>query len=156
MPLQTVIVDRLRRFSGLSKNSATIIARATVLLAATLVVGACASTSGNLAFPGQAISPERIRPVSPSNAYDTPPKFLRGYAPFYPIRQLKMRRPGEAILQFDVALDGTTANIRVVSSNGYAFWKQTMFAVEKWRFAPALKNGRPVVVRMQVGFEFKG
>jgi outer membrane biosynthesis protein TonB len=30
-----------------------------------------------------------------------------------------------------------------------------MYAVQNWRFAPALKHGQPVVVRMRLPFTFR-
>jgi len=50
----------------------------------------CDCSSPNLAIEGNPM-PEKqvatyITPVTPPSAYDTPPKFLKGYAPFFPAK----------------------------------------------------------------------
>lgn len=60
------------------------------LVATTLFFCGCASNE--LATEGSAM-PEKqvaayIQPVTSSSTYDTPPRFLRGYAPFFPSERL--------------------------------------------------------------------
>jgi TonB family protein len=93
--------------------------------------------------------------VTPSSAYDTPPKFLKGYAPFFPAREAKTRHWGYAVVEFSVTADGATSNIRPIAATAYSFAQQAMHAVQNWRFAPARKHGQPVVVRMRLPFTFR-
>jgi TonB family protein len=119
----------------------------------------CDCTSPNLAIEGNPM-PEKqvaayITSVTPPAAYDTPPKFLKGYAPFFPATEAKRRHWGYALLEFSVTADGTTNDIRPVTATAYSFAKKSMDAVQNWQFAPARKNGQPVVVRMRMPFTFR-
>jgi TonB family protein len=119
----------------------------------------CDCTSPNLAIEGNPM-PEKqvaayITSVTPPAAYDTPPKFLKGYAPFFPATEAKRRHWGYALIEFSVTTDGTTGDIRPVTATAYSFAKKAMDAVQNWQFAPARKNGQPVVVRMRMPFTFR-
>jgi len=96
-----------------------------------------------------------ITPVTPPSAYDTPPKFLKGYAPFFPATEAKRRHWGYALVEFSVAADGTTSDIRPITATAYSFAEKAMSAVQDWQFTPARKNGQPVVVRMRMPFTFR-
>jgi len=93
--------------------------------------------------------------ITPSSAYDTAPKFLKGYAPFFPSREAKTRHWGYAVVDFNVTADGTTSDVRPALATAYSFAKEAMIAVQNWQFAPARKHGQPVVVRMRLPFTFR-
>ena len=119
----------------------------------------CDCSSPNLAIEGNPM-PEKevatyITPVTPPSAYDTPPKFLKGYAPFFPATEAKRRHWGYALVEFSVAADGTTSDIRPITATAYSFAEKAMSAVQDWQFTPARKNGQPVVVRMRMPFTFR-
>jgi TonB family protein len=126
-------------------------------LVTTLVFCSCASvpmaTEGN-PMPEKQVA-TFIQPVTPSRAYDTPPKFLEGYAPFFPAEEAKTRHWGYAVVDFNVTADGTTSEIRPIIATAYSFAQEAMSAVQTWRFAPARKHGQPVVVRMRLPFTFR-
>jgi TonB family protein len=96
-----------------------------------------------------------IQALTPSSAYDTPPRFLNGYAPFFPEAEAKRRQWGYAVVEFDVAADGATSDVRGVLATAYPFAEEAMLAVQRWRFAPARKHGQPVLVRMRLPFTFR-
>jgi len=119
----------------------------------------CDCSSPNLAIEGNPM-PEKqvtvyITSVTPSSAYDTAPKFLKGYAPFFPATEAKRRHWGYALVEFSVTTDGTTVDIHPVTATAYSFAKKAMDAVQNWQFAPARKNGQPVAVRMRMPFTFR-
>ncbi len=119
----------------------------------------CDCSSPNLAIEANPM-PEKqvatyITSVTPSSAYDTPPKFLKGYAPFFPATESKRRHWGYAVVEFSVTADGATSNIRPITATAYSFAEEAMDAVQNWRFAPARKHGQPVVVRMRLPFTFR-
>jgi len=127
------------------------------LIATTLFFCGCASTQ--LATEGSPM-PEKqvaanIQPVTSSSAYDTPPRFLKGYAPFFPTREAKTRQWGYAVVEFNVTADGTTRDVRAVLATAYSFAEKAMLAMQTWQFAPARKHGQPVVVRMRLPFTFR-
>jgi len=93
--------------------------------------------------------------VTTSSAYDTPPKFLKGYAPFFPGTESKRRHWGYAVVEFSVTADGATSDIRPITATAYLFAKEAMYAVQTWRFDPARKHDQPVVVRIRIPFTFR-
>jgi TonB family protein len=96
-----------------------------------------------------------IKVLTPSSAYDTAPKFLRGNAPYYPPRSPAERVWGYAAIDFNVEPDGSTSDIRLFVAKGFDFAQEAAVAVNKWRFAPAQKNGQPVRVRVRLPFTFR-
>jgi protein TonB len=119
----------------------------------------CDCSSPNLAIEGNPMPEKQVAAyitcVTPSSAYDTPAKFLKGYAPFFPATEAKRRHWGYALVEFSVTTDGTTGDIHPVTATAYSFAKKAMDAVQNWQFAPARKNGQPVVVRMRMPFTFR-
>ncbi|PYJ50331.1 MAG: hypothetical protein DME83_09795 [Verrucomicrobia bacterium] len=130
---------------------------AALSLITTLLLYACSSPK--LAVEGNPMPEKQVATymtsVTPSSAYDTPPKFLKGYAPFFPARESKRRHWGYAVVEFGVTADGATSDIRPITATAYPFAKEAMYAVQTWRFDPARKHGQPVVVRIRIPFTFR-
>jgi len=124
-----------------------------------LFLCSCASLSPHVAFEGSPMPATQVAAnlevLTPSAAYDTPPKFSDGYAPFYPEDEAQKREIGYALLEFNVLADGTTGDIRGIRATSYAFVKAAISAVRGWRFEPARKNGNPVAVRVRLPFSFQ-
>jgi TonB family protein len=110
-------------------------------------------------FEGEAMPQMQVatymKVVTPASDYDTPPKFLRGFAPFFPHAAERENVWGFAELDFVVRPDGSASNIRIVKATAYDFAQQAALAVQKWKFDPAMKNGRPVAVRVRLPFTFR-
>ncbi len=67
-------------------------------------------------------------------------------APEYPQRSLRKKSQGYVIVQFDVHKKGQVQNAAAVESAGdKAFIPAAISAVNKFRYAPAFKDGQPVV-----------
>ena len=129
----------------------------TLGLVTTLVFCGCASapiTAEGDPMPENQVA-TFIQPVTPSSAYDTLPKFLKGYAPFFPPGEARRRHWGYAVVEFNVTADGTTSEVRPIIATAYSFAQEAMSTVQNWRFAPARKHGQPVVVRMRLPFTFR-
>jgi TonB family protein len=129
------------------------------LLALVAMLPLCGCSTVNLATEGN-LMPEKqvatyMAPISPKSAYDTPPKFVRGYAPFFPASQSKRRDWGYALVEFNVKADGTTSDVRAILATAYPFAEEAALAVQKWQFQPARKNGQPVVVKVRLPFTFR-
>jgi TonB family protein len=58
------------------------------------------------------------------------------------------------LLSIVIDVDGRARDIRVVKSLGMGLDEKAIEAVTRWRFKPALKNGRPVAVRATVHMGF--
>jgi TonB family protein len=96
-----------------------------------------------------------MKVVTPASEYDTPPRFLRGFAPFFPQGAARENIWGFAELDFIVRPDGSTSNVRLIKATAYDFAREAAVAVQQWKFTPAMKNGRPVPVRVRLPFTFR-
>lgn len=65
--------------------------------------------------------------------------------PKYPRGAARMGREGWAKLSFVIEKDGSVSNILVMDTVGHkAFAKKAIQALKKWKYSPALENGKPV------------
>lgn len=64
---------------------------------------------------------------------------------------------GTVLLAIEVWEDGRAHNITVLESVGYGLDEEAIKAVQKWRFRPGTKNGKPVktAARVEVTFRLK-
>jgi TonB family protein len=126
-----------------------------------LAIGAivCGCTPLHMAFEGNPMPEEQVatflKIVSPKSAYDTPPKFKRGYAPFFPVNEARKRQWGYAMAEFTVTPEGETDNIRIIAATAVSFAQEAGITLQDWRFIPAQKNGRPVAVTVRLPFTFR-
>jgi TonB family protein len=58
------------------------------------------------------------------------------------------------MLAIDVDVNGSVKNIRVVRGLGLGLDEKAIAAVAKWRFRPAMANGKPVTAPAQVNVTF--
>ena len=108
------------------------------------------TSAGNRPFaPGTIVHPDRQ-----SGEFDTPPKFVSGSNPIYPISQLMLYRSGEAVVSFVVNQQGQTTDFRVIRTTYSYFASHAIHAIREWKFEPARKNGKAVAVRIRVPFKY--
>jgi protein TonB len=87
---------------------------------------------------------------------DEPPRPLARLKPIYPPHARMRKIEGRVILEFVVDADGTARGIEVISSSpGDIFTRAAIRAVERWRFSPGIKSGRPVSVRVRQKVTFE-
>jgi TonB family protein len=89
-----------------------------------------------------------------SGAFDVPPKVLEGTRPVYPALEADRREKGFAVIICTVGIDGRARDFEVEMMTNPAFAYEAMLAIQKWRWSPALKNGRPVAQKMRVPMHF--
>jgi protein TonB len=65
------------------------------------------------------------------------------------------KRQGVCTLWLIVDAAGRPHDIRVVHGLGFGLDAKAMEAVQRWRFDPALKDGKPVTVQISIEVEFK-
>lgn len=76
-------------------------------------------------------------------------------APAYPEAAKEQRISGKVFLVVDVAADGSVAKAEVERSEpAGVFDEAALEAVEKWKFTPAMKDGKPVASRVRVPIAF--
>lgn len=76
-------------------------------------------------------------------------------APDYPRRALRRGEQGVVLLRVDVSAAGVPTSVGIVrSSRSRDLDRAAVNAVERWRFQPAMADGRPVAGTVEVPIEF--
>ena len=86
--------------------------------------------------------------VSAPRALDTPD-------PEYSEEARKAKYQGVVVLWLVVGPDGKPRDIRVSRPLGMGLDQKAIEAVQRWRFEPAMKDGRPVAVQINVEVNFR-
>ena len=119
----------------------------------TLVLAACTQIN----YQDRARTP--LKPMKSvvrvkSDAFDVPPQVLEGMRPEYPALEADRREKGFVSIICTIGLDGKATDFAVESMTNPAFAYEAVRALQKWRWAPALKNGRPVPQKVRVPMHF--
>ena len=83
------------------------------------------------------------------------PKLLHHPDPEYSEKARQARYEGICILWVVVGTDGIPRDVRVARSIGMGLDEKAVEAIRKWTFEPALKDGQPVPVQINVEVSFK-
>lgn len=75
------------------------------------------------------------------------PSFIRQEKPVYPFVAKKLGREGRVVLRLTIDEKGGLAHVEVVEGAGFGFTESALEAVRRSVFAPALRDGRPVLSR---------
>ena len=84
----------------------------------------------------------------------TPPKPRQTPDPEYSKQARKDKFQGQCVLGVIIGPDGRTYNIKVTRPLGEGLDEKAIEAVQKWRFEPARKDGKPVAVAITIQVEF--
>ena len=97
---------------------------------------------------------ERIQTLGGGSGVDTDPQPIVRIPPEYPVNG---RGDGFVLVQFDISPAGTVLNLRVVDASPRGmFEKSALRAIERWRYRPAVFEGRAVERRgIQVRLRFE-
>src|SRR6266849_8817909 len=82
------------------------------------------------------------------------PKAIYSPDPEYSEAARKVKHMGVVVLWLVVGPDGKPRDIRVVRTLGLGLDEKAIEAVRNWRFEPALKDGKPVAVQINVEVNF--
>ena len=84
------------------------------------------------------------------------PTPLNQFDPQYPRKALRSGAGGLVEFKFVVDKKGQVSNIQILKEQprGKGFAKSVKKAAKKWRFKPAMKDGKPVEWAMQLPYEF--
>lgn len=105
-------------------------------------------------------SPTPARPVAPPIAGDdgyASPRPIAGRTPppDYPRRALRRGESGSVTIRAQIGADGVPLSVSVASSSGSrALDRAAVAAVRRWRFHPAMRNGRPTTGGIVVPINF--
>ena len=100
------------------------------------------------------MKPEDIT-VQAFGFFDTPPRFISGDAPIYPIGAVLDGRTGSTTIEFVVTEEGTTTDFTVLETDGPFWADHAIIAVQQWRFSPAMKDGKPVRAKLQLPMSYR-
>lgn len=107
------------------------------------------------AFTEDSSPPLEITRVGPGV---TPPRLLHKTEPSYSGEGLSAGIQGTVVFEAVVNETGKPVNISVVSPLGFGLDEKAQEAIEKWRFEPGRKNGKPVniLATIEVNFNLQG
>ena len=95
-------------------------------------------------------------PAPAPNVSATAPVLQRRVEPYYPQAARRSRREGWVEVEFTVQPDGHVDAVKVLQSKpGSVFDLAATTAVQRWVFAPATRNGRPVAVSLRQRLDFR-
>jgi len=85
----------------------------------------------------------------------TAPAVLYKIDPEYSEEARKAKYSGTVVLYIQVDESGHATHMRVVKGIGLGLDEKALEAVNKWRFKPGLKDGKPVVVEAHIEVNFR-
>jgi TonB family protein len=85
----------------------------------------------------------------------TPPRLLHKVEPKYSNEARADHVQGTVVLQLVIDEKGNPTKISVISPLGFGLDEQAQMTIEKWRFTPGTKGGKPVSVRATVAVNFR-
>ncbi|HEY8090832.1 MAG TPA: energy transducer TonB [Polyangiaceae bacterium] len=126
----------------------------------TISLGPTGTGSNALDAPGAtpsiaAASPPDGAALLSESSVDARARLVRGAKPVYPDAARAGGVEGTVGLELIVDDDGIVENARVVRAVGHGLDEAALAAVRQFRFAPAMKSGHPVHVRMAWSVEFR-
>jgi len=83
------------------------------------------------------------------------PRVLYAPDPQYSEEARKAKYQGTVVLWAVIGADGRPKTLRVARSLGLGLDQQALDAVKDWRFEPAMKDGRPVAVQINIEVNFR-
>ena len=83
------------------------------------------------------------------------PKAVYAPDPEYSEEARKAKYQGTCVLWLVVGPDGRPRDIRVARTLGLGLDEKAIEAVRTWKFEPAMKDGKPVAVQINVEVEFR-
>lgn len=104
--------------------------------------------------PPVAAAAPAARPIAPG-AFSQPQP-ISSPAPRYPARALRRGDQGTVLVSARISPDGVPLAVDVARSSGSRLLdRAAVDAVRRWRFRPAMADGRPVAGRVQVPITFE-
>ncbi len=91
--------------------------------------------------------------------FDVAPKLLEQVNPKYPEAEKESGKEGQIWLEVEVKINGTVGEISITENKtgSKILAKSSIDAVKKWKFEPALKDGKPIIswIRFPVTFSIE-
>jgi TonB family protein len=109
------------------------------------------------AQPNTPLAPGTLRPdgvYQAGNGVSQPSVMFRTSCDI-PDLARKLRAQGDVTLSLVVKADGSVRDIQIAKSAGYGMDERAAECIRKWRFKPGAKDGSPVDVAFQFGYDFR-
>jgi TonB family protein len=84
-----------------------------------------------------------------------PPRVLKSVDPEFDAAARSLKYSGDALVCLHVESDGTPSHIMIERPVGLGLDEQAVAAVARYRFAPAMRDGEPVVVEVSIDVNFQ-
>jgi TonB family protein len=110
-----------------------------------------ATPGGGGPAPGLALDAEAL----PEREVDVPARLKHGETPRYPPDALVDAIEGDVQLELIVSRAGDVESVKVVAPAGHRFDEEAVASAGRFRFAPAVKDGRPVRARVRWTVAFR-
>jgi protein TonB len=91
---------------------------------------------------------------APGNGITWPVEIIR-VQPKYTTGAMREKIQGKVILEVVIREDGTVGDVRVIKSLDPSLDAAAIAAARQWKFKPAMRDGKPVAVRVQMELEFR-
>ncbi|HET9368633.1 MAG TPA: TonB family protein [Vicinamibacterales bacterium] len=85
----------------------------------------------------------------------SPPTLRQEVKPIYTEEARKRSIEGDVVLEIVVKQDGTVGAVKILRALGAGLDQRAVDAVKRWKFGPAVRQGVPVDVVVEVAVEFK-
>jgi len=122
-----------------------------VMIAVLLVLTACTTFGAEQGLQPRNLSPDTLDFDGP---LDRTPVATFFPPAAYPPTLASKGITGSAIISFTVASDGAVKDLKVESATEVAFGEAAVASASRWRFIPAMKDGRPCEAHGRTMIEF--
>lgn len=92
--------------------------------------------------------------VSLSAAPDAEPKAMNAVPPVYTEAILAKHLSGVVVVEFVAEEDGSVTEVEIKHSPAAELSESAIECIKKWKFRPAIKDGKPIRTRMELGINF--
>jgi protein TonB len=101
------------------------------------------------------LSAPDLRGQDTTGTVDRPPRFVVSVMPVYPEAALKDGLEGKVFVEVDIDTNGVVTQAVVKQSSNKVFDQPSIDAAMKYRFTPAVKDGKRVAVWVTIPFQYK-
>ncbi len=97
----------------------------------------------------------RVARLDRNSEEDYSPQPVFQPPPLYPSKMRMRETEAEILVRFVVTTRGRVRETEILENANSQFEREAMMSIQRWRFASALKNGKPVNTQMQVPVIFR-
>ena len=92
--------------------------------------------------------------IDPSSGI-TEPKIKYSVKPTYPKNARRAQKEGKVVLKAIITVEGVAKDITAETNLGFGFEEAAIAAFKKFKFTPAMENGKAIEYPVRIPFEFE-